>query len=415
MTIRTQGMRRSRAVRRLGGLGVVLVIASIWIALCLVVFAVAAVLVARLNGTLAIGLLLLGAVVAFIGVFPISLQTVRRLRRSGLRALLSGRVAKISGAAASALLIVAIVLALLPAPVIWQSGTLIDTSDGGGLQSLSCANAHFCVTFDWNGHPFVWNGDAWTESQVDLVHNFDEPLDLSCGSAKFCEVVNDVGQLMMFDGTSNRWVNLPANSPSISSISCVSRQFCVAVGSDGVFDFDGMHWTRRLPGADLAVVACASPTFCVAMGAGAAIFNGRSWKLGSLASANLADTSQLSCVQNSCVAITLDGSSFEYENGTWRAIGATGAGNQNTGYTPKMLSCTSVGHCYFAATSGVIYELDGTRWSSIGYLFRESWLRRLFEELAPTPAVSLSCPQLNLCVAVDGGGIAYVDHLKASR
>ena len=113
---------------------------------------------------------------------------MRAFSKVGLNGLLSGRVAKISGATASAFLIVATVLALLPAPAIWQAGRLIDTSDGGGLQSLSCANVRFCATFDWNGHLFVWDGDAWSESHVDLVHNLDEPIDLSCGSAQSPEL-----------------------------------------------------------------------------------------------------------------------------------------------------------------------------------------------------------------------------------
>jgi len=83
-------------------------------------------------------------------------------------------------------------------------------------------------------------------------------------------------------------------------------------------------------------------------------------------------------------------------------------GDQSQGYAPKMLSCPTPGRCFAAATSGVIYELNHGRWTSVGYLYRQSWARRLLEMIAPTPAFSISCPSPNFCAAVDGYGNAYI-------
>jgi hypothetical protein len=402
-----------RLLRVFGGLGIVVVACLLWIAVCFVTATVAALLLASPGGELESGWILAGAALAFIGIFPVSVLTIRRLRRDGARVFLRSR----SAGAGGVVVIVLFIAALVPAPSIWQAGTTIDQPGGGGLQSLSCASDHFCATFDWAGRLFVWNGHSWSRSPADLVHNLDEPIDLSCVSADLCEIANDAGQVQAFNHVSGNWTTLVGDVQSISSISCASRSFCVAVGGGDALVFDGatsklLDIAAPTTGGDLNVVSCTSSTFCAVAGDSAAIFNGHSWKLSSLPASSGAGISQISCVRTSCVAIAFDGSSFEYDNGAWHAIGATGAGSQNIGYTPRMLSCPSVGLCYFAATSGVLYELEGTRWSRLGYLFRESWLRRLFEAVSPTPALSLSCPRRTLCVATDGGGIAYVAHLR---
>lgn len=332
-----------------------------------------------------------------------SVRTRRQWRkRRGLQ-VLAGVIGVIA--------VVVLVLSLVPAPTVWGSPLLVDQSNGGGLQSLSCASSSFCATFDWVGRLFVFDGHGWHRVNVDLVPGLAEPTDISCGAENFCMISNDAGDMFRYDGRSLTRTVLDARGGAIESVSCTSATFCGAVGSQGAYIYNGKTWsTFSLRGEQgtLDVISCVGRSYCAAGGASVATFDGRFWNLQKLPLAGGDEISQLSCATTaSCVGISLNGDWVKSRFGSWRVMGAFGGGAQNQGLTPKMLSCPITSLCVAAATSGVLYELEGARWSRLGYLFRQSWARRLLEIIAPTPAVSLSCPTASVCVAVDGGGNSY--------
>ncbi len=319
---------------------------------------------------------------------------------------------QVLGAVIGFVVVAAFVLSLVPAPTIWGSANRIDSSSGGGLQSVSCASISFCATFDYAGRLFVFNGHRWRQVDVNLLRKVAEPLDISCGAVERCMISNSAGDVFELRNSHLTRASLDSRGRGISAVSCSSATFCGAVGPLGAYIFDGTTWTAfsvdQAQGT-LESISCTGRSFCAAGGLGAAIFNGRSWTFQALALKDGDELSQLSCAtKTTCVGISLHGDWVKYSNGFWQVMGEFGGGTQSQGFTPKMLSCPTTTVCFAAATSGVVYELDGAKWSRLGYLFRESLTRRLWEIIAPTPAVSLSCPKLNFCVASDGGGNVYL-------
>ena len=299
---------------------------------------------------------------------------------------------------------------LVPAPSVWGPPQVLDRSGGGGLQSLSCASASFCAAFDGAGRLFLFDSGRWHETGTDLARGNQVPTDISCVAPDFCLVGSYSGDVLEFNGKSVRKVRIDRNE-SVDSISCASRAFCGAVAGPDAFIYDRGKWSRLTPvsrrgGASLATISCVAPSFC-AIG-GIATFQASSRTTGRLNFPGGPGPDQLACSSpESCVGITDLGRWFQLRQGAWRFMGDFPGADQTQGYTPKMLSCPTATRCFEAATSGVIYELNHGRWTSLGYLYRQSWARRLLEMIVPTPAVSISCPSLDFCEAVDGYGNAY--------
>jgi hypothetical protein len=197
----------------------------------------------------------------------------------------------------------------------------------------------------------------------------------------------------------------------------------MAVGDAGVWVWNGSHWPKTVHVASepngFQTVSCSSASFC-ALGdqdGGIATLHGRAWhyyplvELNNSTSSQLDSIGQMSCVSaRYCVAVSLAaGRWVTFDGSSWTVHGSF-EGSQDTGYTPTMLSCPSQGDCVAASTNDALYELAGGSWHRMGYLTRQSILSRLIESIAPTPAVSVSCPTRSACIAVDGGGNAYVGH-----
>jgi len=328
------------------------------------------------------------------------------------------RVLKSLAAATALLLLVAATLCLWPASAIWSGPSYVGGSSTG-LQALSCSTPRSCLTFDFNGQTYVLRGAHWHPGPRLFGADYEVPNGVSCASPQFCAVTGDSGHVAVISNGHVAYSMLdPAAGPN-AAVSCPTARFCMAVGGSRVFVWNGTRWSpaSHVPGpaGGLSSVSCVSAKFCALGGAneGVATFNSGVWRFDPLAQLSTSyDTiGQLSCATPSyCVAITLfSGQWLTFDGTSWK-VHPSFEGPQNEGTTPTMLTCPSEGHCIAASTSDVLYRLEGGRWHQLGYLFRQSVLSRLIESLAPGPAVSVSCPAESACVAVDGGGSAYVGH-----
>jgi hypothetical protein len=239
----------------------------------------------------------------------------------------------------------------------------------------------------------------------------------------FCVVTGDSGHVAVVSRGRVTYSLLDPHRGLIWGVSCPTVRFCMAVGDAGAWVWDGSRWSRTvhvpMEPNGFQTVSCTSARFC-ALGdqdGGISTLLGRAWHyyplvtLNGSSSSELDTIGQMSCVSaHYCLAVSLAaGRWLTFDGSSWTVHGSF-EGPQDTGYTPTMLTCPSQGDCVAASTNDVLYELTGASWHRLGYLLRQSVLSRLIESIAPTPAVSVSCPTRFACVAVDGGGNAYVGH-----
>ena len=228
----------------------------------------------------------------------------------------------------------------LPAP---PTPTRVFTAS---LSGVSCASARFCVavgTYDVRGHTpdssgphsFIdaWNGTTWSQAKgAKGVDDKSALSGVSCVSSSFCLAVggqdNELGGaprtlVESWNGEMWSYVPKPSNagpySPSdLTSVSCVSSTFCVAVGkylgTTLVESWNGTELSvvpspnRGTGGNTLKDVSCVSAEHCVAVGAadGALVqsWNGSAWSLLESPSPEGSGLNGVSCVSvKSCVAV----------------------------------------------------------------------------------------------------------------
>lgn len=325
-------------------------------------------------------------------------------------------VLRVLGFLLGAIAVSAMALLLIPSASIWGPPQRVSPARGGGLQSLSCSSSSFCATFDWAGHLYTYSDRKWSQSKLNLARNGDEPVDLSCGAAGFCMVAYGDKILQINGGITSTFI-APADQGLIVSVSCSSASFCGAVGGGEAYVYQNGRWTQYSVedpnnGGSLNTISCSGRSFCAAGGDnGVATFNGLRWKFHRLAlgsSGSFDSVTQLSCVNVlTCNGTTQDGNWLRMSAGSWFLEGSFGGGNQSQGFTPKMLSCPTISRCFLASTSGTIFELNKGHWSRLGYLSKDSIGRRLLEMSRPLKGVSISCPTVGSCLAVDGTGDAY--------
>jgi hypothetical protein len=147
-------------------------------------------------------------------------------------------------------------------------------------------------------------------------------------------------------------------------------------------------------GAALSSVSCSSPSFCVAVDGGGNVlsFNGKSWS--SARSVDRAEQFQtVSCPTTSfCVAVGYDnsgGDAFMFNGRSW-----TGPDEIDPGYKLISVSCPTTSFCV-AGASERVFIYSGSTWSAP-------------ETIDPSDGAaeinSVSCSSPSFCVAVDGGG-----------
>ena len=287
----------------------------------------------------------------------------------------------------------------------WSPGTSIDAG-AGGLTSVSCPSASFCVAVDGSGNVLTYNGSSWSVPKS-IDAGGGGLTSVSCPSASFCAAVDNDGNVLTYNGTS--WSSQSIDSGGdLLSVSCPAANFCVTVDSksealsqDGnVFTYNGTSWSADPSnpidnnGDGLDSVSCPTANFCLAVneyGHGYT-YNGSSWSLYG-GSSNNTDTSgsHVSCASASfCVGIDGSGNVFTYNGTSWSSpdsIDPTGSGLNS-------VSCPSASFCAAVDYNGNVLTYNGSSWSSP-------------DSIAGYPLYSVSCPTASFCAAVDSDGNAY--------
>lgn len=154
------------------------------------------------------------------------------------------------------------------------------------IATVSCPTAGFCVGVTPEDYGFFYSNGSW-QPESSLIASapvttikYRNPV--SCPSVTFCVAAENLGQIVAYDGT--QW-SLPVTvDPSnyIAALSCASATFCAAVdgllppgfndysgGSSGqVFIYDGLSWSAPVQVDQFGVVtslSCPTSTFCVAV------------------------------------------------------------------------------------------------------------------------------------------------------
>jgi hypothetical protein len=217
---------------------------------------------------------------------------------------------------------------------------------------------------------------------------------VSCPSSLFCVAVDDEGDEVTYNGSS--W-----SSPSGLTegenlgVSCPSTTFCVAVGSGGAEEtWNGSSWHGPGPvGSDtleLTSVSCANPNFCVAVdtNGGADTWNGATWT-GPIAVGSGAAMESVSCTSSTfCIAVNDQGNAYTYDGSSWSTHDIDGETVING------VSCTSSTFCVAVDDVGNALTYNGSSWSS--------------DDIdGSTQLVSVSCATASFCVAGDTNGKAF--------
>lgn len=230
----------------------------------------------------------------------------------------------------------------------WDGTSWSVTPTGGvgaaSLSSVSCPESYWCMAVGPGGAA-TWNGRSWSAVPVDS----GVPSTLSsvdCLSSTSCWAVGvenggqspgpgDKALVESWDG--HAWGFLSSLAPpgtsaaSLSSVTCPSADFCVAVGDyrtsatldtamAETWDGHASAWSllpigQPAPESSLSSVTCTSPSFCMAVGGystgpvtGAtlvATWDGRAWSvIPSASPTDYAELQSVSCIAaNSCLAV----------------------------------------------------------------------------------------------------------------
>ncbi|MHB8263480.1 MAG: IPT/TIG domain-containing protein [Acidimicrobiales bacterium] len=310
----------------------------------------------------------------------------------------------------------------------WSTLTNIDSA--AHLYSVSCPSSSFCAAVDGAGNALEWKssgGGTWTPlTDIDSTHALSS---VSCPlSSSFCMAVDNAGNALEWTGSS--WStqgiidkSYQLNSPS--AISCPTTIFCMAAGyatlgpdfTDDALSWNGASWSTPAnmdssssSSLSLTSVSCPSASFCVAVDnlGNAFEWNGTSWSPSSSCTASCSpwtnpvdqnglDLRSVSCTSSTfCMAVDDAGSTFdniyEWNGSAWTTV--SDLTPSSTVYLDSV-SCTSSTFCMVVGNDGNAFEWNGSTWSSQAIEFSSIGLS------------SVSCPSSSFCMAVDYVGNAF--------
>ena len=220
---------------------------------------------------------------------------------------------------------------------------------------------------------------------------------ISCPTATFCVAVDFHGNVLTYNGSS--WSSPDSIDPgtNLMSVSCPTASFCAAVDFAGhVLTYNDSSWSSpKLIDWDtpLESVSCPSASFCAAVdntGPHVLTYNGSSWSLPDRIDTSGSILTSISCpTATFCVAVDFHGNFLTYNGSSWSSpdsIDPSGGGLNS-------VSCPTASFCVAVDQNGNVLTYNGSLWSSpdsinFGYAF----------------LTSVSCPTANFCAAVDGRG-----------
>ena len=187
----------------------------------------------------------------------------------------------------------------------------------------------------------------------------------------------------------------------ISSASCVSESFCVAISGFNALRFVNGGWLvpehfTSYAGSNEGGT-CASTTFCVAFEDSEVwTYNGASWSAYSIIEpingGKGARLISVSCPTISfCVAVDDSGNALTYNGSSWSA-----PNNIDAGQGFFSVSCPTMSFCVALDGSGNALKYNGSSWSTPTKMDNTSGY-----------VTSVSCPTVSFCMAVDDAGNAF--------
>jgi hypothetical protein len=326
--------------------------------------------------------------------------------------------------------------AVAPAVSAWtvQPAPLLPKMDSGGLASVSCVGARYCIAARASLAE-VWNGTAWVPRRITVAGHTANVQEVSCPARARCFAVglvapdNQTWVALSWNGTT--WTVMPGSQVAdgvLEGISCVSVSFCVAVGaSDGgtvTLSWNGSTWTvdptpTQKGGDWLLGVSCASATSCLAIGDPNGIdrrlveeWDGSVWtvlpKPPVPAGATYPSWTGVSCASAAeCMVVGsyVNGADYKPLAELWNGS-AWVLQDVPSGKSEEMsgVSCPVAGHCtvvgrVLPGTSALIEAWNGTRWNQQRGVTPPAGSKELYGLQA------VSCTAASTCEAV--GGIGY--------
>jgi hypothetical protein len=291
----------------------------------------------------------------------------------------------------------------------WSAPTFVGTVLNAGFESISCASATYCLATLTQGSFATWNGSSWSSLQT-IPPPPSNPgfwssswsMLVSCTSIDFC-VVAAGPNVFMWNGSTWSDEILDSDYYSITSVSCVSTAFCMAVDALGnEFTWNGSTWGARLDvdsANSLDSVSCPSTSFCAAVDqeGNALTFNGSTWSAPeSIDPGVLIDS--LSCVSATfCMAGDYEGNTLDWNGSSWsaRQFIDPGTSDNNQNYDTHSISCATTTLCVAVGTDQTVTWI-GSAWLDPTMIDPSGWL------------ASVSCPSTTFCMAVDAEGNAFV-------
>ena len=236
-----------------------------------------------------------------------------------------------------------------------------------------------------------------------------------------------------WDGTS--WTATapvsPSGSTSLSSVSCTSPTFCIAVGNFGqqnaplAEEWDGSEWSIQstIPTTPLSSISCASPTFCMAVGfassnatvtSGTAEWNGTAWESVTAPSpgSGVNVLAGVSCLTSSwCVAVgeyassappppytsANDSLALSWDGTSW-SVQPTPNAEPSIVNFPQSVSCSSTSRCLAVGNTKVVSMSGGIVPAANTYSWNGSTWSLVLVPNTSYPG-TVSCPPNASCVA----------------
>jgi hypothetical protein len=297
-----------------------------------------------------------------------------------------------------------------------------------GADDMACTSTDWCMAVGQGPDgpaAEVWNGSTWSAVAPPAIAGpWGADGSISCSSPSWCVAAIPLRVRPSFaawNGT--KWSVISAAPPSdfpdgvtpedMTGVACLSRDWCVAVGSTGVEAayagpspsptlslptapplaeiWDGQTWSVAVAaapsepgGATLQYVSCASISWCMATGFDAdgdpltEVWEGSSWSIvpspeSAVTLDGVACTSSTWCMEvGSDLASRDQAAAWIFSGQSWMDSD-TGLASGTSGIFGVV--CTSPGSCRAIVQPGgpwQVYGWDGTTWSPVGQLDQEA-------------------------------------------
>jgi len=259
----------------------------------------------------------------------------------------------------------------------WSAPKFIDPVESPSLDSefdgVSCPTTTWCLAVSYLTGYTIYNNGTWSTPRFPSNHSNPDFSGVSCTSSTFCAISGVHGGAYTYTGSANFGYDdntVAGGSQSSTPISCVKEpysasQFCMQVDNGGTYSYTtngGASWSSPAAvdgSTDELSVSCASTTSCKAVGVDTGMaysWNGSGWTSDGNpdSSTTFDDLEGVSCVPGGtlCGAVDFDGNVLYASHSTWTApipFDANGA--------PITLSCPSITSCTAIDSAGYAYRL----------------------------------------------------------